>query len=1168
MAFTDADLDALYDAGASVPVTRFSDADLDALYDSGGVDLGNEAKAIRNSAVTGVLDLSNAAESGVIGLDLIRKATGLPSNTELADKAARYFGILGDEKAKTVGGKVGEKLAYYAPSALLPGSLPARVASVVLPGVSGGLAKAAGASPGVQTAVEVASLFTPLAARGASSMLRGTAQDLERSALGVLRSDVRKARKYAPKSATGESPLTASIEQARNQGIFKGATDPVSVLEKNQGYIDDAADKVSTIIKDADSARVAANDTIVPSFSNAREFVKNAAPGTRERLANQLDNFEKEFADTWDGSIEYAQGVKKQLNKKGYSGLTDSKDLDKAIARDLKETVEGAAEKFGGVGVGAEVKATNQAMGRNLTLKDVLQKNVDDLEKGSNGLVLALRRMAVSPIGGSAAGIGASVLTGNPLPAILGTAAAGLTTRTGKILSAKAARKGASILDVLGGQGAKTSRAVGGAAFSAESLRPSKVTDMTLAGRPSLAEAEIIPSLAETVKTSPSYKYSPSTSASEVLADSDFISHYYDTTKQLPELQNILEEVAGGRPIKSGAKKLEAAADKIARKVSGGKPQYTEKDIGDLIRGQITANSSDEALQILRKLEETGAVEGGVENYLFTPNSWGYQGINANLRTKGGALAEVQIHTPESIAIQNAIHPIYEKFRQLGPKVPKEILLKAFDESRTAAATALLKAKGKLGGGPDVKYPTVELPIEKLKLSEDVPQWKAGADKKGIVKPLGGRFERRGVGPVQVWERKTGDLEVISGRHRFAKAVESKEKTLPSQIHKETEGFTAQDARRLDAELNIMKGHGEIPDYVKYFQESDLTEVEAAAKGLIGNEKGRQGYAIGKKASPDVMALFKGGEIDAKQAATIADLAPNDPDLQRVGSRAALEGQTPEQIENVLRIFKRKAEGGPRPDGEQGDLFGGSDAAINKAVEMSRLAKEEEAAITKQIRAGMGSSNDPVTAKEVFGIAVGDAKGNKTKLAELRKERARWAEFSKHPDLIKNLESKIDRAVTPTKKLASMGAGLTAASVFEGQRSRMEVEKEIDADPYLSTLYEVESGRNPKAKNPKSSATGAFQFINSTARAMGLKDPTDLAASLEAVRRFTNEHKKQFGDDPATLYAAHFLGAPTLKKVFDGLPLSSKQKEHVNELKEKALPRFQRIYSKVKSRNA
>lgn len=129
--------------------------------------------------------------------------------------------------------------------------------------------------------------------------------------------------------------------------------------------------------------------------------------------------------------------------------------------------------------------------------------------------------------------------------------------------------------------------------------------------------------------------------------------------------------------------------------------------------------------------------------------------------------------------------------------------------------------------------------------------------------------------------------------------------------------------------------------------------------------------------------------------------------------------------------------------------------------------------------------------------------------------------------------------------------------------TRKEIENAIDQDPYTAAVYEAESGRNPNAKNPNSSAKGGFQFVDRTARALGLKNPFDLGESLDAFKKLTDENRRVAGDDPMLLYSAHYLGAPLLKKVLENKPLNNTEQSHVAYLTDKALPRFKNIYEKV-----
>jgi hypothetical protein len=84
---------------------------------------------------------------------------------------------------------------------------------------------------------------------------------------------------------------------------------------------------------------------------------------------------------------------------------------------------------------------------------------------------------------------------------------------------------------------------------------------------------------------------------------------------------------------------------------------------------------------------------------------------------------------------------------------------------------------------------------------------------------------------------------------------------------------------------------------------------------------------------------------------------------------------------------------------------------------------------------------------------------------------------------------------------------------------------------YLARTAEIESGGDPNAQNPNSSAGGMFQFIDSTAQQYGLTDKTDWRASSDAAARLAADNaaylRKALGRKPtaAELYLAHQQGA-------------------------------------------
>jgi hypothetical protein len=113
-----------------------------------------------------------------------------------------------------------------------------------------------------------------------------------------------------------------------------------------------------------------------------------------------------------------------------------------------------------------------------------------------------------------------------------------------------------------------------------------------------------------------------------------------------------------------------------------------------------------------------------------------------------------------------------------------------------------------------------------------------------------------------------------------------------------------------------------------------------------------------------------------------------------------------------------------------------------------------------------------------------------------------------------------------------------------------------DLDGYLAATRAAESGGNRFAKNPRSSAAGPFQFIDSTWNAIADRDPSDGITrdgrfddeqNRAAMEIFTRENANALmgaGIRPThgNLYAAHFLGPGGATEVLsqpDGTPLSA-----------------------------
>lgn len=305
---------------------------------------------------------------------------------------------------------------------------------------------------------------------------------------------------------------------------------------------------------------------------------------------------------------------------------------------------------------------------------------------------------------------------------------------------------------------------------------------------------------------------------------------------------------------------------------------------------------------------------------------------------------------------------------------------------------------------------TREVPLKNLVLSKEVPQFKNAADQQGVVVPLGGKFDRTGVGPIQVWERRDGTLEVISGRHRLDLARRSGEETIPAQIHREAEGFDARQAATLDAQLNIREEQGSTADYAQYFKDSGLSKEAAEERGLLARHKGKTGFAIARDASVDLLAAHRAGLLSDEAALAISGTAPGSERLQALGVAMVNEGKSILVAVNTMKAVDLMA-AERMAKGAQGDIFGFDDSAMREASTMAKKASSQQRKISEQIAAVSGASKRPELAKKM-GVDVQDPEGIQKRIVELRQEQTLWDNWPMHPELVAKLRGEQPPAVT------------------------------------------------------------------------------------------------------------------------------------------------------------
>lgn len=253
----------------------------------------------------------------------------------------------------------------------------------------------------------------------------------------------------------------------------------------------------------------------------------------------------------------------------------------------------------------------------------------------------------------------------------------------------------------------------------------------------------------------------------------------------------------------------------------------------------------------------------------------------------------------------------------------------------------------------------VRVPVGEIALPDT--QFKEGADPKtGVVKgqELKGEYFESAENAVVVYVRKDGTKELVTGRHRFDLAKRNGKNDILARVFRESDGYTPEDMRNLDAISNIIDEKGTEHDYIRYFENAKPSRAAAEAAGFLSRSKGRlafelyEGATEGTRAAIDWSGSGADGLISPEQAGIIAKAAPRDAHprngaVQRILVKKAQDGLRGDRLAIVARSLAEEAKRrkAPAADGEtQLDLFTSEEDQALLALEEKRAAKRVEKA--------------------------------------------------------------------------------------------------------------------------------------------------------------------------------------------------------------------------------
>jgi len=191
----------------------------------------------------------------------------------------------------------------------------------------------------------------------------------------------------------------------------------------------------------------------------------------------------------------------------------------------------------------------------------------------------------------------------------------------------------------------------------------------------------------------------------------------------------------------------------------------------------------------------------------------------------------------------------------------------------------------------------------------------------------------------------------------------------------------------------------------------------------------------------------------------------------------------------------------------------------------------------------MAYSWRPIELRDPLGVGIDKFDAGLTWGRNERFEKDAPETFGKYLDSLSNATT--SQALVP-------GSGVTTDALVSGSHNAATAAQDPLLTAFFANTRRSESGGNDNAKNPNSSATGRYQFLEGTWADLAQRHPelgltpdgrTDPAQQERAMKVFTQENAGTLGKsgvpvNPGTLYAAHFLGAGGAAKVLAGDPNS------------------------------
>ncbi len=198
-----------------------------------------------------------------------------------------------------------------------------------------------------------------------------------------------------------------------------------------------------------------------------------------------------------------------------------------------------------------------------------------------------------------------------------------------------------------------------------------------------------LPSTVGTAVSASSDSINGTTSVNGEQVSNSHIQFYKNAMSHEPEITEMVTGLANQQDM--GTEGIEYRLkgwDSFIRKVKTETKVDPNYEVKDLIRYTLTAPAdqlTQRTLDTMAQLEKAGYKTTIVKNTWDNPES-AYKGINTTVESPDGVKFELQYHTPESYAMKDQTHKLYEEFRLIeDPESPRALELQREQMAMTAS---------------------------------------------------------------------------------------------------------------------------------------------------------------------------------------------------------------------------------------------------------------------------------------------------------------------------------------------------------------------------------------------------------------------------------------------------------------------------------------------------